>query len=43
VAKLVCFMFTDGCKTEEGDMDNSHPPHRLVMFSNGRFCEHNQE
>jgi len=28
VAKLVPFMFTDGCETE-GGMDNSHPPHGL--------------
>jgi hypothetical protein len=40
VAKIVPFMFTDGCETE-GSMDNSHPPQGFAC--NGRFCEYNQE
>ncbi len=40
--QIMSFMFIDWCKTE-GALDNSHPPHGLVMFSKGRFCEHNQE
>jgi hypothetical protein len=40
VAKIVPFMFTDGCETE-GSMDNSHPPQGFA--GNGRFCEYNQE